>query len=70
MYTDQGLCEPLIDVETAAQIIGRHPKTTLRMARENKIPAYHIGRFWMFRASVINSWLNSQLQFTVANPSA
>ena len=64
-----GLCEPLIDVDAAAQLIGLHPKTTMRMAREKKIPAYHIGRYWMFRASGIDSWLTTQLQSNVANPS-
>jgi excisionase family DNA binding protein len=70
MYTPQGSCEPLIDVITTAQIVGLHPKTIMRMAREKRIPAFHLGRYWMFRPSLIDSWLITQLQSTVANPSA
>jgi len=70
MSTAIGSCEPLIDVETAAQLIGLHPKTVMRMARDKRIPAFHLGRYWMFRPSLIDAWLNSQLQSTVANPSA
>lgn len=69
MATAAVLCEPLIDVESAAQIICLHPKTVLRMARGKRIPAFHIGRYWMFRASQLDTWLN-QLQSPVANPSA
>jgi excisionase family DNA binding protein len=67
MPTTTGSCEPLIDVETAAGLIGLHPKTVMRMARDKRIPAFHIGRHWLFRESLIDSWLNSQLQSTVAN---
>ena len=70
MPTVQGSCEPLIDVVTASQLIGLHPKTIMRMARDKRIPAFHLGRYWMFRPSLIDSWLNTQLQSTVANPSA
>jgi len=62
--------EPLMDVETAAKSLSIHPKTLMRMAREQRIPAFHVGRYWLFRASLINSWLSDQLQSAVANPSA
>jgi excisionase family DNA binding protein len=62
--------EPLLNVNEAAQTLGLHPKTVLRMARENSIPAFHIGRYWMFRASLIDSWLTTRLQSTVANSCA
>jgi excisionase family DNA binding protein len=70
MSTGPSSFEPLIDVENAALIVGLHPKTIMRMAREKRIPAFHIGRYWMFRPSLIDSWLSTQLQSTVANPSA
>jgi hypothetical protein len=70
MPTAQGSCEPLISAVTAAQILCLHPKTLMRMARENRIPAFHYGRYWMFRPSLIDSWFDNQLQSTVANPSA
>jgi excisionase family DNA binding protein len=60
--------EPLINVQAAAQTLSLHPKTLMRMARENRIPAFHVGRYWFFRASLINGWLSSKLR--QANPSA
>ena len=62
--------EPLLDVKKAAEALGLHPKTVLRMARQSSIPAFRIGRYWMFRASLIDAWLTTQLQSSVANPSA
>jgi excisionase family DNA binding protein len=62
--------EPLIDAQTAAQTLSLHPKTLMRMARENRIPAFHVGRYWLFRASLLDQWLNGRLQCTAANPSA
>ena len=55
--------EPLLDDERAAQFLGGiHPKTVQRMARSGDIPAYRVGRFWRYRASELNDWL--QLQST------
>ena len=62
--------EPLLNVTNAAQSLGLHPKTVLRMARESRIPAFHVGRYWLFRASLLDQWLNRQLQFPLANPVA
>jgi len=62
--------EPLIDVQTAAQMLSRHPKTLMRMARENRIPAFHVGRYWLFRASLLDAWLNGKLQSSPANSCA
>jgi excisionase family DNA binding protein len=62
--------EPLMDAETAAKSLCLHPKTLMRMAREHRIPAFRVGRYWLFRASLINSWLSDQLQFGQANSAA
>jgi excisionase family DNA binding protein len=70
MHLATGSCEPLIDVETTAHLIGLHPKTVMRIARDKRIPAFHLGRYWMFRPSLIDAWLTSQLQSTVANSCA
>jgi excisionase family DNA binding protein len=56
--------EPLMDAETAARELSLHPKTLMKMARENRIPAFHVGRYWLFRASLIDSWLSGKLHST------
>lgn len=62
--------EPLIDAEAAARSLSLHPKTLMKMAREKRIPAFHVGRYWLFRASLLDQWLNGQLQSSAANSCA
>lgn len=51
--------EPLLNDEQAAKVLGEmHPKTLQRMARERKVPAHKIGRFWFFRLSEMNAWID------------
>lgn len=53
--------EPLIDSESAAAIIGIHPKTLQKMARSGEIQAIQIGKLWRFRASSIDAWISRRL---------
>ena len=54
--------EPLIDSATAATLLGIHEKTLQRMAREGRVPAIRVGKFWRFRKSVLNTWLESEVE--------
>lgn len=57
--------EPLIDANEVAILLGGlHPKTVLQMARQGKIPGVRIGKFWRFRKSSINQWVQSQMNCT------
>lgn len=51
--------EPLLSDLHAGQLLGLHPKTVQRMARRGEIPAIRIGRYWRFRASELNAWLET-----------
>lgn len=54
----QSFFEPLLTPEQAAKILGgMHPKTLMRMARRGEVPAIKLGRFWYFRASSLNAWI-------------
>ena len=62
--------EPLIDEKQAAQFLGGlHPKTVQRMARRGELPHCHVGKYYRFRASELDAWIqiNSQGQI---NPPA
>jgi excisionase family DNA binding protein len=59
--------EPLVDVEKLTESVPLHRKTIMRMARENRIPAIQIGRYWFFRLSEIDAWLRSGLKLPSAN---
>ena len=49
--------ERLLSDAEAGTLLGLHPKTVQRMARRGELPAVHIGRYWRFRASALNSWI-------------
>jgi excisionase family DNA binding protein len=48
--------EPLISAVKAAELLGVHPVTILRWAREDRIPHRRLGRKVKFRISDLNSW--------------
>ena len=49
--------EPLLDDKQAGEMLGLHPKTLQRLARRGEIPAVRIGRYWRYRASALNQWI-------------
>lgn len=51
--------EPLLSDGQAGELLGLHAKTVQRMARTGEIPAIRIGRYWRFRASELNAWLET-----------
>lgn len=57
------LFEPLIDSDHAADLIGCHPKTLQRYARQGRIPGYFVMGQWQFKASELDAWLRSQVKF-------
>ncbi len=57
-------CEPLIDAERAAKILGIHQKTVKRLAAAGVIPGMKIGRVWRFRESELDAYIVRQLQLS------
>lgn len=49
--------EPLLNDRQAGEMLGLHPKTLQRLARRGEVPAVRIGRYWRYRASVLNQWI-------------
>ena len=57
--------ELLIDSCEAAKPLGNiHVKTLQRYARHRQVPGYQIGGHWYFRASELDSWLQSRINLT------
>jgi excisionase family DNA binding protein len=52
--------ETLLDHKSAGELLGLHPKTIQRFARLGTIPGIRIGRYWRFRASALDHWVNVQ----------
>jgi excisionase family DNA binding protein len=57
--------ESYVDAAEAAQFLGIHPKTLLRMAREGQVPAYSLNdcrrRRWHFLKSELDIWMRSRV---------
>jgi excisionase family DNA binding protein len=51
--------EPLLDAPEAARLLRIHPKTLQKLTRVGHVPAYRVGRFWRYRSSDLEMWLQS-----------
>jgi len=54
--------EPLLGVPEAAKLLCVHPKTVQAMARAGTIPCTRIGKYWRFRASVLDVWVREAIE--------
>ena len=59
LATNNFVFEPLLTDKQAAALLGVHPKTVQRLARNEQIPSHHIGRFWRYRASELDAWVRT-----------
>ncbi len=63
--------EPLLnDSQAAAFLGGLHPKTVQRMARRGELPSYRVGKYYRYRASELDGWLQSQIHSSGQNSPA
>jgi len=54
--------EVLLTSKEASQVLKIHPKVLERMAKRGEVPALKVGRFWRYRATTLDAWINSKLQ--------
>ena len=54
--------ERLLTSKEVGEVLGIHPKVAERMAKRGELPALKVGRFWRYRASALDGWINSRLQ--------
>ena len=54
--------EALLTTKEASQILKIHPKVLERMAKRGDVPAMKVGKFWRYRATALDAWINSRLQ--------
>jgi excisionase family DNA binding protein len=53
--------EPLLSAKEAAKLLGVHEKTVQALARSGDVPCIRFGKYWRFRASVLDTWLKERL---------
>ena len=58
--TEESKFEKVLSAQEASDLLGIHPVTLLRWAREGRIPHRRLGRKVTFRASELDSWYRTQ----------
>jgi excisionase family DNA binding protein len=54
--------ESLLTSKEASQVLKIHPKVLERMAKRGEVPALKVGKFWRYRVSALDAWIDSRLQ--------
>jgi excisionase family DNA binding protein len=50
----------ILTVKEVCDLLGAHPSTVYRLARQDKIPSFKIGQEWRFRKDLIMRWIAEQ----------
>lgn len=56
-----------IGVEEAARVLGVHPYTLYRWAREGRVPCVRLGRSVRFRVAALQEWMQQQEERALRN---
>ena len=54
--------ETLLTTKEASQVLKIHPKVLERMAKRGEVPALKVGKFWRYRATTLDAWIDSRLK--------
>ncbi len=54
--------ETLLTSKEASQVLKIHPKVLERMAKRGEVPALKVGKFWRYRATTLDAWIDSRLK--------
>lgn len=49
--------EPLLTADQAGELLKLPPRTVMYLARAGRLPARKVGRYWRFRRSWLEAWL-------------
>jgi excisionase family DNA binding protein len=58
----------LMTVEEVAEYLQLHPLTVRRLARENKVPFFKLGRQWRAKKELLDQWIEEQSLRNVKDP--
>jgi excisionase family DNA binding protein len=56
--------EALLTTKEASEILKIHPKVLERMAKRGDLPALKVGKFWRYRATALDAWIDSRLKLS------
>ncbi len=52
----------ILTLEEVADYLRLTPQTIYKWAQERKIPAVKLGKEWRFRKSILDQWIDEQIQ--------
>jgi excisionase family DNA binding protein len=47
---------PILTVDEVSEVLGMHPLTVRRMARDGELPAFKVGRQWRIKRELFLRW--------------
>lgn len=53
---------PLLTSQEASEILKIHPKVLERMALRGEVPALKVGRYWRYRTTDLDSWVDARIK--------
>jgi len=53
--------EPLLTSKEAAALLKVHHKVLERWTKAGEVPALKVGKFWRYRASALETWVETKL---------
>ena len=59
-HTTGNLFEPLLTADEAALHLRVHVKTLQKLAREQQVPCVRMGKYWRFRLSSLDHWVQER----------
>lgn len=54
--------EPILTSRQVGEMLGLNYKVVEHMARRGEIPSFKAGKFWRFRESDIEEWIDAKIQ--------
>lgn len=55
---------PLLTSQEVGALLKMHPKVVERMAKRGEIPACKIGKFWRYRRTSLDAWIDNKLRLS------
>ena len=52
--------DPILTVEELAEYLQLHPLTVRRLARDNEIPVFKLGRQWRAKRTLLDNWIEQE----------
>ncbi len=54
------MTDEVLDAEAVGRMLGIHPRTVIRLAKDKKLPGFRVGGQWRFRRETIEEYIKRQ----------